>query len=189
LARSLHRDSSLHRDGGQLTVGRAAALSAAVLIVALVFLQGDVRHRMAGYEAVHGHGILGTVTVTKCSTDGLGTSCRGDFTSQDGSLHRANLTVNGPSGLSDKVLPVSLPAAVTGRGAHEAWSVDGSPWWRPSVVQLAALVPVALALAYLWMLLTGGPAVWRAQAGVLRTMRDQDRETAHREEVRRGHVH
>jgi hypothetical protein len=104
-------------------------------------------------------------------------------------VRRPNVTVNGPSGLSDRALPVGLPAAVTGPGAQEAWSLSGDPWWRPSVVQLAAMVPVALALAYLWALLAGGPAMWWAQAGALRTLRGQEREVAHKEEVRRGHVH
>ncbi len=180
---------SLHHDSGQLTVGRAAVLAVGVLIAALVFLQGDIRHRTAGYEAAHGHGILGNVVVTKCSSDGFGTTCRGDFTSLDGTLRRPNVTVNGPSGLSDRPLPVTIPAAVTGRNAGEAWSLSGEPWWRPSIVQLIALVPVALALAYLWTLLAGGPTMWWAQAGALRTLRDQERENAHREEVRRGHVH
>jgi hypothetical protein len=177
------------RDAGQITVGRAALLAGLVLIVAVIFLQGDIRHRIAGYEAVHSNGILGTVTVTSCSADTLGTTCHGDFSSEDGTLRLHHLTVNGPSGLSKTTLPTTIPAAVTGPRAHEAWSVTGDPWWRPSIVQFAALVPVALALAYLWSLLLGGPTAWRAQAGMLRTLRDQERLIAHREEVRRGHVH
>jgi len=177
------------RDSGQITVGRAALLSGLVLIVAVIFLQGDIRHRIGGYDAVHGNGILGTATVTSCGSDVFGTTCHGDFTSEDGTLRLHGLTVNGPSGLSKTKLPTALPAAVTGPHAHEAWSVAGEPWWRPSIVQLIALVPVALALAYLWSLLIGGPPAWRAQAGILRTMRDQERAIAHREEVRRGHVH
>lgn len=180
-----HRGSS-PTDSGMIPLGRLAGLGAIVFLVAVFFLFTDVQHRISGYRLAHGSGIVGSATVTDCSSDVFGTECRAGFTSADGTVHRARLILNGPSGMARGS---AYPAAVAGANASEAWTLTGAPWWRPSLVQLAALVPVGLVVAALWALVAGGPIAWRAQARVLRTAREKERNLAHREEVRRGHVH
>lgn len=168
-----------------LSLRRLLGLSVIVLLVALFFLFNDVRHRMSGYQIAHGHGIIGTATVTGCWSDLFGTGCRADFVSADGKVHRS-VVLNGPSDMAHRL---SYPAAVGDAGAGEAWTLTGSPWWRPSVGLIAALAPVGLVVASLWSLVAGGPIVWRAQARAFRSVRARERDHAHREEIRRGHVH
>lgn len=168
-----------------LSLRRLLGLSVIVVLLALFFLFNDLHHRMSGFRIAHGQGVIGTATVTGCSSDVFGTECRADFTSAAGTIHRT-LTLNGPS---DMARGQSYPAAVADAGSDEAWTLTGSPWWRPSLPLIAALAPVGLALAALWTLIAGGPIAWRAQARALRTVRAKERAQAHREEVRRGHVH
>lgn len=187
--RSLPPSARETRDAGQITLGRLLVFGGLVLLASLFFLATDLQHRIAGYRIVHGQGIIGTVTVTGCTSDLLGKVCHGDFTSADGTVRRTELTINGPSRQAGETRPTTHPAAISDPQASEAWTLTGSPWWQPSVVQIAALVPVALVAVSLWTLVAGGPIVWRAQARAVRALRSREREVAHRERVRRGHVH
>jgi hypothetical protein len=169
-----------------ISLGRLAALGALIFLVSFAFLFTDLQHRIAGYRIAHGSGIVGTATVSRCSGDLFGTECRADFTTADGTVHRTNLILNGPSGMQQGR---AYPAAVGSKGADEAWTLAGEPWWRPSPVLIAALVPVGVLIVSLWALVAGGPIAWRAQARLLKLARAKGRDQAHREEVRRGRVH
>jgi hypothetical protein len=128
---------------------------------------------------------LGSITVTKCDAHQLGTVCTGDFVSADGKVQRHDVRVNGVEALAAG----TLPGAVTGPDADEAWTADGTPWLTPSIFQFSALIPLAVVLAMLWTFLTGGPRTWRAQSHALRAKYARDRAVAHQRQVRMGRVH
>jgi hypothetical protein len=172
-------------DAGEITLGRLLRLGFVVVFACLLFLFLDTKHRTVGYQAVHGQGIPGSITVTKCDSHQLGTICTGDFISTDGKVQRRDVRVNGVEAMAAR----PLPAAVTGPDAQEAWTADGSPWLNPSVFQLSALIPLAVVLAMLWSFLTGGPRTWRAQSHALRAKYARDRAGAHQRQVRMGRVH
>jgi hypothetical protein len=175
-----------HRsDAGEITLGRLFRLGFVVLFVCLLFLFIDTKHRMAGYQAVHGQGIPGTITVTKCDSHRLGTVCTGNFVSADGKIQRHGVHVNGVKAMEDQ----PLPAAITGEHAKEVWTVDGSPWTNFSVIQFGALIPLAVVLAMAWSFLSGGPRTWRARSQAVRARFAQDKAAAHAREVRMGRVH
>ena len=175
-----------HRsDAGEITLGRLLRLGFVVVFAGLLFLLLDTKHRTAGYQAVHGQGILGSITVTKCDPHQLGTVCTGDFVSTDGKVRRHDVRVNGVDAMTAR----PLPAAITGPHAKEAWTVAGSPWLKPSFFQLSALIPLAIVLAMLWSFLTGGPRTWRARSHALRAKYARDRAVAHDRQVRMGRVH
>ena len=175
-----------HRsDAGEITLGRLLRLGFVVVFACLLFLFLDTKHRTAGYNAVHGHGVPGSIMVTKCDSHQLGTICTGDFVSTDGTLQRHDVRVNGVEAMAAR----PLPAAVTGPDAKEAWTADGSPWLNPSVFQLSALIPLAIVLAMLWSFLTGGPRTWRARSHALRAKYARDRAVAQQRRVRMGRVH
>jgi hypothetical protein len=177
--------------------------AAVVFLACLLFLVVDVSHRVAGYQAVHGHGIQGTVTVTSCEAHRTGTFCTGDFKSADRRVTESGIRINGAAellgwsageGLSAG--SVRLPAALSPSDTGEAWTADGDPWLQPSAIQLAAMAPVAAVLAVLWRLLSGGPRSWqyRAQRARMRRMRRGGggvvrREMALARMSRRGRVH
>jgi hypothetical protein len=172
---------------------------AVIFLSCALFIIVDVEHRVDGYQAVHGQGIVGTVTVTGCEKHRTGTFCIGDFSSADGRILRPEVRVNGAVellGWSEGDGPptgsVRLPSALTAADADEAWTLDGVPWLRPSVVQITALLPVAAVVTVLWGLLREGPRGWRyrrmrrgrmPRGGVVR------REMAMARMSRRGRVH
>lgn len=175
-----------HRsDAGEITLGRLLRLGFVVVFACLLFLLLDTKHRTAGYQAVHGQGIPGSITVTKCDSHQFGTVCKGDFVSADGTVQRHDVRVNGVEAAVGR----PLQAAVTGPDADEAWTVNGSPWLNPSVFQLSAMIPLAIVLAMLWTFLTGGPRTWRAQSHALRAKYARDRAVAQERKVRMGRVH
>lgn len=174
-------------DAGEITLGRALRLGLVILFVCVLFLFLDTKHRMAGYRAVHGDGIPGTVTVTKCDARWLGgTTCTGNFVSSDGKTLRHGVRVNG-------VKPVdagaALPAAIGGEHAKEAWTSDGAPWLDLSAFQVAALIPLAVALAAMRTFLRGGPRTWRRRSRGMRARFARDRAASHERQVRMGRVH
>jgi hypothetical protein len=86
---------------------------------------------------------------------------------------------------------VSYPAALSGAKAGEAWTLDGTPWLRPSIPQVVALVPVAIPVLLAWALLRGGPHGRRRRLGrarLIRTRRNQRRELSRLRDNRRGRV-
>jgi hypothetical protein len=172
-------------DAGEITLGRLIGTGLVIFFVCLLFLFVDVRHRMAGYEAVHGQGVSGTISVTKCESNQLGSHCVGNFLSADGKIQRKDVRVNGVKTAESQV----LPAAITDADADEAWTAEGQPWLSFSAIQLAALVPVVMALAMLWAFIAGGPRTWRAQSHAVRSRFERGREAAHEREVRLGRVH
>jgi hypothetical protein len=172
-------------DAGEITLGRLLRLGFVVVFACILFLFLDTKHRTAGYQAVHGQGIPGSITVTKCDSHQLGTVCKGDFVSTNGRIQRHDVRVNGIEAMAAR----SVPAAVTGPDANEAWTVDGSPWLKLSVFQLSAFIPLAVVLAMLWSFLSGGPRTWRAQSHALRAKYARDRAVAHQRQVRMGRVH
>jgi hypothetical protein len=174
-----------HRsDAGEITLGRLIGLGGVVFFACLLFLFVDVKHRMAGYEAVNGQGILGTASVMKCEKQPLGSKCTGDFVSSDGKIQRHDVRINGAHAGDTEV-----SAAITGAGSNEAWTTDGSPWLTPSIVLLGALIPVVGVAAMIWTLIVGGPTAWRMQGEVVRSRYARDRASAHEREVRMGRVH
>jgi hypothetical protein len=147
-----------------------------VFIACLLFLFFDVKHRVAGYETAHGHGIPGTVTVANCESQRLGGSaCSGDFVSNDGKIRRHDVRVNGAKTAGTQ----AMPAAISDADADEAWTIEGSPWGSPSTVQLAAIAAILLVI---WLAIRGGPTAWVGRYA-------QDRAQAHEREVRLGRVH
>lgn len=171
-------------DAGEITLGRLVGLGGVVFLACLLFLYVDVKHRMAGYEAVRGQGIQGTASVTKCEKQPLGSLCIGNFVSSDGKIQHDDVRINGAHEGDTEV-----PAAITGADSDEAWTTDGTPWLTPSMVQLGALIPVIGVLAMLWTLIIGGPTAWRMQGGAVRSRFARDRASAHEREVRMGRVH
>lgn len=151
------------RDAGASTLGNLVFLAVVVILVSGIYLLMDVRHRMAGYDAVHGKGIAGTVSVTRCEATDWRTYCVGSFTSTDGQVVRNNIRVNGAARLMrwngvPLTAPVELPAVITGAKADQAWTANGVPWLEFSRGQLIGLAPIAIAAALLWRLLSGrGP--------------------------------
>lgn len=175
-----------HRsDAGEITLGRLLGLGFIVVIACTLFLFHDAKHRMVGYHAVHDQGIRGAVTVTKCDAKRFGTVCTGNFVSFDGAVQRHGVRVNGVEAMAAK--PVAV--AIAGPHAGEAWTVDGTPWTHMSMVQFAALLPPAVAVAMLWSFLSGGPRGWLAHSQALRARFDRDRAVAHARRVRMGRVH
>jgi hypothetical protein len=136
-----------------------------VCVGSLLFVTMDVSHRISGYRAAH-QGILGTVGITRCDHGMTGVVCRGDFTSVDGGVHRQGIRVNGaPQALhwnrGTQLIdpPMLLPVRIGDSGAHEAWTVEGTPWLSVSRVMMYALTP-ELAMAFsLWMVLRQGIGV------------------------------
>jgi hypothetical protein len=189
----------IRRDAGAISLRGLLNLSAIVFLVCLLFLVIDVRHRMTGYRAAYGQGVKGTVTVTACGSHLTGTYCTGDFTSADGRVRRAGVRVNGAMELLDRAghghgltAPVSYPAALSGPRADEAWTLDGTPWLRPSTALVTAFVPVAVPVLLAWALLRGGPLNRRrrlARARLIRTRRSQRHELTRLRDSRRGRVH
>ncbi|HEV7934713.1 MAG TPA: hypothetical protein VGP70_20690 [Actinomadura sp.] len=188
----------IRQDAGAISLRGLLNLSAIVCLLCLLFLIIDVRHRMTGYRAAYGQGIKGTVAVTSCGSHLTGTYCTGDFTSADGRVRRAGVRVNGAMELLDRAGhggglpgPVSYPAALSGAKAGEAWTLDGTPWLRPSIPQVVALVPVAIPVLLAWALLRGGPHGRRRRLGrarLIRTRRNQRRELSRLRDNRRGRV-
>jgi len=175
-----------HRsDAGEITLGRLLRLGFVVVFACLLFLLFDTKHRMAGYHAVHGQGIPGTITVTKCDSQRLGTVCTGNFVSADGQVQRHDVRVNGVKAMDAQ----PLAAAVTGANAKEAWTADGSPWLSFSVVQFAALIPLAVLLATIWTFISGGPRTWRTKSHAMRARYARDRAVAHERQIRMGRIH
>jgi hypothetical protein len=175
-----------HRsDAGEITLGRLLRLGFVVLFACLLFLFLDTKHRMAGYQAVNGQGITGTVTVTKCDAQRFTTVCTGDFRSSDGKIRRPDVHINGVRAMESQ----PLPAAITGPQAKEAWSADGAPWLYLSVFQLGALIPLAVVLAMVWSFISGGPRAWRARSRAVRARYAHDRAAAYARQVRMGRVH
>jgi hypothetical protein len=175
-----------HRsDAGEITLGRLLRLGLVILFVCFLFLFFDTKHRMAGYQAVHGQGIPGSIAVTKCETHWLGTVCKGNFVSSDAKIHLHDVRLNGIKAMDADL----LPAAITGGHAKEAWTDYGSPWNDLSVIQVSALIPLILVLATVWTFLRGGPQGWRTQSRALRTRYDRGRAGAREREVRMGRVH
>lgn len=172
-------------DAGEITLGRLLRLGLVVVFACLLFLFFDTKHRTAGYQAVHGQGISGSITVTTCDPHRFATVCKGDFVSADGKVKRHDVRVNGVEAMADR----PMAGAVTGPNAGEAWPADGSPWLKPSVFQLSALIPLAVVLAVIWSFLAGGPRGWRAQSHALRAKYARDRAVAYRRQVRMGRVH
>lgn len=128
---------------------RIAFVALLIGVVCLLFLAVDVRHRIDGYRVVR-HGARGEVAVTHCDRTWRGTSCSGDFISTDGRIRRPGVRVNGahrPGAL--------LPGAVSGRDAHEAWTVRGSPWLGVSRIQLASAGTVIAVVVLGWLLIRG----------------------------------
>jgi hypothetical protein len=187
------------RDSGTISPRGLLNLSAIVFLLCLLFLIIDARHRMTGYRAAYGQGIKGTVAVTECGSHLTGTYCTGDFTSADGRVRRAGVRVNGAMELLDRArhghglpAPVSYPAAISGAKADEAWTLDGTPWLRPSTAQITALVPVAIPVLLAWALLHGDPRSRRRRlqrARLIRTRRTHRRELSRLRDSRRGRVH
>lgn len=133
-----------------------------VCLGSLLFVTMDVGHRISGYRAAH-HGILGTVGITRCDRGTTGVVCRGDFASVDGGVRLQGIRVNGASqalhwnkGSQRIDPPVLLPVRIGGSGAHEAWTVEGTPWLNVSRVMMYALVPELAAALSLWMVLRQG---------------------------------
>jgi hypothetical protein len=175
-----------HRsDAGEITLGRLIGIGLVVVFACLLFLIVDVRHRMAGYQAVNGQGIRGTVSVAACESHRLGRLCTGNFVSSDGRVQRQDVRINGVKTAERQ----TVPAAIAGAEADEAWTTGGSPWTTPSVVLFAALIPVAMAVGMLWNLFAGGPSAWRAQGRAMRARHARDRDLAREREVRLGRVH
>jgi hypothetical protein len=173
-------------DAGEITLGRTLRLGFVVLLACLLFLFFDTKHRMAGYQAVHGDGIPGGITVTKCDSRWLGgTTCVGNFVSSDGKIQRHGIHVNGVKAVDAQV----LPAAIGGEHAKEAWTSDGTPWLDLSAIQVAALIPLVVALAAIWTFLRGGPRTWRTQSRVVRARVARGRAAARERQVRMGRVH
>jgi hypothetical protein len=166
-------------------MGRLIGISLVIFFACLLFLFVDVKHRMAGHDAVNGQGIPGTISVTECESNQLGSRCVGNFISTDGKIQRKDMRVNGVKTAEFQV----VPAAITDADADDAWTAEGSPWLDVSVIQLAALAPVVMGLAMLWTLIAGGPRAWRAQSHAVRNRFERGREAAHEREVRLGRVH
>jgi hypothetical protein len=163
-------------DAGEMTLGRMIGLGSMVFIACLLFLFFDAKHRIAGYETAHGHGLQGTVTVANCKSQLLGGSvCSGDFVSADGKIQRHDVRINGAKTAGTQI----APAAISGADADEAWTTEGSPWSAPSTVQLGALAAIVLVI---WLAIRGGPGAWMNRYA-------QDRAHAHEREVRLGRVH
>lgn len=149
------------RDAGSSALGNLLYLAAILVVVCGLYFLMDVRHRMAGYDAVHGKGITGTVRVTHCESDDWRAYCVGDFSSAEGRVVHKKVRVNGAARLlhwtgGPLTSPTELPAAMTGAGADDAWTADGVPWLEFSRVQIIAMAPLALAAALVWKLLGGG---------------------------------
>ena len=172
-------------DAGEMTLGRALRLGLVVLFICFLFLFFDTKHRMAGYQAVHGQGVPGTVTLTKCESQLLGRACTGNFVSSDGKIQRHGVRVNGTNAMDTQ----ALPAAIIGENATEAWTAYGSPWFDLSVVQISAMIPLAVALAILWSFLRGGPRTWRMQSHMMRARAARNRAAAQSRQTRMGRVH
>lgn len=176
-------------------------LVAVVFLGCALYLVVDVSHRVDGYRAVNGQGIRGTVTVTGCEAHRTGTFCTGDFGSADGRITKSEIRVNGAAELlgwsagdGRPAGSVRFPAVLSAADAEEAWTLDGQPWMRPSVVQVTALLPVAAVLAVLWGLLRGGPRAWRYRRMMRRSRMRRGggvvrREMARARGARRGRVH
>jgi hypothetical protein len=151
-----HGTSPLGHEGA-ISLRGLLKFSALVFLACLLFLVVDVWHRVAGYQAIHGQGIRGTVTVTSCEQHRSGTFCTGDFASADGRVTRPGVRINGAAellkwtGEAGRPAPAAhVSAALSVRDAGEAWTLDGLPWLRPSPVTLTALAPVAIALILVW---------------------------------------
>jgi hypothetical protein len=175
-----------HRsDAGEITLGRLFGLGLVVVFACLLFLVIDVKHRMTGYQAVNGEGIKGAVSVATCESHQFGGLCTGNFVSSDGRIQRQDVRINGVKTAAGQ----TVPAAIAGAGADEAWTMEGSPWTTPSVVVFAALIPVAMAIGMIWNVIMGGPSAWRAQSRAVRARHARGRDQAHEREVRLGRVH
>ena len=175
-----------HRsDAGEITLSRLIGTSLVILFACLLFLFIDVRHRISGYEAVNGQGIAGSVSVVECESQRFSRVCTGNFISSDGKIQRYDVRINGAKTADGQV----LAAAITGADADEAWTAEGTPWMNASVIQAAALLPVAMILVMIWTLIKGGPSAWREQGHAVRARYARDRDLAHEREVRLGRVH
>jgi hypothetical protein len=187
------------RDTGAISVKGLLKFSLIVFLFCLIFLVMDVRHRMAGYQAVHGHGIQGTATVTRCQSHPFSRFCTGHFTSADGRVNRSGIRVNGamaslgrerhgarPATPMDH--PVDYPAVLASAKADEVWTVDGDPWLRPSMAQVSALVPVSIPVLVAWGLVRGGPRSRRQRLERARLIRSHRHEVARLREIRRGRI-
>jgi hypothetical protein len=172
-------------DSGEITLGRLIGIGSVVFFACLLFLFIDTRHRVSGYQITNGHGISGTVSVTQCESQRLGTLCTGDFVSADGTVRRHDIRVNGAS----DQLRQGMPAAVSDVNATEAWTTDGHPWLAVSPVQLAALAPVVLILALVWGTVRAGPLSWRYHGYSLRSRYARDRALVRARAARMGRVH
>lgn len=183
---------------GAISLKGLLKFSAVVFLACLLFLVVDVWHRVAGYQAVHGQGIRGAVTVTGCEAHRTGAFCTGDFRSADGRVTKSKIRINGAVELlawsGGDGLPagsVRFPAVLSASDAGEAWTLDGRPWLRPSAAQVAALAPVAAVLAVLWGLVRGGPRSWRYRMDRARMRQGRGvlrREIAQARMARRGRV-
>ena len=172
-------------DAGEITLGRLIGTGLVVLFACLLFLIIDVRHRMAGYQAVNGRGIIGTVTVAGCESHQFGRMCTGNFVSSDGKVQRPDVRINGV----DTARGQTLSAAVTDAGSDEVWTTEGSPWTTPSLILFATLFPVGIAIGLIWSVIRGGPSTWRSRGRAVRARYARDRVHAQERETRMGRVH
>jgi hypothetical protein len=139
-----------------------------VCVGCLLFWMLDVKHRIAGYDAVH-HGVLGTAAITECHHGMTGVVCQGNFRSADGAITRTGIRVNGApqalhwnKGSAKLDPPVLMPVGIGDARAGEAWTVEGTPWLNLSKIQTYALVPLLAAGFALWLVLRQGFGGWQA---------------------------
>jgi hypothetical protein len=169
------------RDAGAGTVRELLFLGSLAVLVCALYLVMDVRHRVEGHRAVHGKGVGGTATVTRCAKDTWRTYCSGDFISDDGKVVRRNVRINGAADLlgwdgGAFPGPARHRAAISRGEADEVWTAEGVPWWTFSRGQLLVTAFVGLGLGALWRSLSFGD-------------RETRRELARQRMIRQGRVH